>query len=316
MARKINQEGIALIKRFEGLELEAYQDVAGIWTIGYGHIEGVKPGMRISDEEAEALLHQDLVRFEDGVERLVKVPLNDNEFSALVSFSFNVGINALAGSTALKRLNTNDRQGAADALEWWNKARVNGVLQEVSGLTRRRAAEKALFLKPSAGAAVASIPMPRQKPEPAPVSSPAPAPSPAPASEPAPVESQPAAAPAQTQPAPAPAAPVSTGHPDYALDQDTRVKTSVETSPRRDNLATSRTIQGGGAAGAAGTTGLVGMIAEKLNPETIQNGPLKKVIEFFQQMPDVAYYVIFAVILLAVAWIIYARVDDWNHHRR
>ena len=146
---KTSQDGIDLIKRFEGLELEAYQDIAGIWTIGYGHIETARPGMRISEAEAETLLQRDLKPREQAVGRLVSVDLNQNEFDALVSFVYNVGVNAFRRSTARRRLNSGDRIGAADALTWWNKATVGGVLREVTGLTRRRAAERALFLTPA-----------------------------------------------------------------------------------------------------------------------------------------------------------------------
>ncbi len=145
---RTSQNGIDLIKRFEGLELEAYQDIAGIWTIGYGHIETAKPGMRITEQEAEALLQRDLKPREQAVGRLVNVDMNQNEFDALVSFVYNVGIDAFRRSTARRRLNSGDRIGAADALTWWNKATVGGVLREVTGLTRRRAAERALFLTP------------------------------------------------------------------------------------------------------------------------------------------------------------------------
>ena len=146
---RISERGIALLKQFEGLELEAYQDIAGIWTIGYGHTGGdVEPGMRITEREAEALLRKDLKSRENAVDRLVNVPVNQNEFDALVSFVYNVGISALGKSTALKRLNRGDRFGAADAITWWNKATVGGVLRPVMGLTRRRASEKALFLTP------------------------------------------------------------------------------------------------------------------------------------------------------------------------
>jgi GH24 family phage-related lysozyme (muramidase) len=148
---KTSENGIELLKRFEGLELEAYQDIAGIWTIGYGHTgDDVQPGMKLSEREAEELLRRDLKPREQAVSSAVKVSLNQNEFDALVSFVYNVGAAAFRGSTALKRLNRGDRVGAADALTWWNKATVGGVLREVLGLTRRRAAEKALFLTPTA----------------------------------------------------------------------------------------------------------------------------------------------------------------------
>lgn len=146
---KTSESGVDLIKRFEGLELEAYQDIAGVWTIGYGHTETVKPGQRITEREAEALLRRDLKPREDAVKRLTSVPLNQNEFDALISFVYNVGVEAYRRSTARRRLNAGNRVGAADALTWWNKATVGGVLREVTGLTRRRAAERALFLTPT-----------------------------------------------------------------------------------------------------------------------------------------------------------------------
>jgi lysozyme len=143
-----SESGIDLVKRFEGLELESYQDIAGIWTIGYGHTETAGPDQKISASEAEALLRRDLKPREKAVSELASVSLNQNEFDALVSFVYNVGIAGFRGSTARKRLNRGDRLGAADALMWWNKATVNGVLREVTGLTRRRAAERGLFLTP------------------------------------------------------------------------------------------------------------------------------------------------------------------------
>ncbi len=147
---RTSPSGIDLIKRFEGLELEAYQDIAGVWTIGYGHTgDDVEPGMKISERDAEELLKRDLRPREQAVDNAVKVSLNQNEFDALVSFVYNVGVGAFRGSTALKRLNRGDRVGAADALTWWNKATVGGVLREVMGLTRRRASERALFLTPA-----------------------------------------------------------------------------------------------------------------------------------------------------------------------
>lgn len=145
---RISEVGIALIKRWEGLELESYQDIAGVWTIGYGHTETAGPNQKISEREAEELLKRDLEPRERAVGDLTSVPLNQNEFDALVSFVYNVGTGAYRNSTARKRLNRGDRVGAAEALTWFNKATVGGVLREVTGLTRRRAAEKALFLTP------------------------------------------------------------------------------------------------------------------------------------------------------------------------
>lgn len=146
---KTSQKGVDLIKQFEGLELEAYQDIAGVWTIGYGHTETAKSGMRINEREAEALLQRDLRPREQALSRIVNVTINQNEFDALISFVYNVGVEAFRRSTARKRLNSGNRIGAADALTWWNKATISGVLREVRGLTRRRAAERALFLTPT-----------------------------------------------------------------------------------------------------------------------------------------------------------------------
>lgn len=147
---RVSHNGVYLIKRFEGLELEAYRDIAGVWTIGYGctRPEYAYEGNRITEAEAERLLRLDISSREKTVDDVVRPPLNQNQFDALVSFEFNSG--GLAGSTALARLNGNppDHIGAADALTWWNKATVNGVKREVMGLTRRRAAEQELFLTP------------------------------------------------------------------------------------------------------------------------------------------------------------------------
>jgi GH24 family phage-related lysozyme (muramidase) len=140
--RQINADGLRLLKSFEGLRLEAYQDPVGVWTIGYGTTSGVRPGMVITEAEAEALLRRDLARFENAVADLVNVPVNDDQFSALVSFTYNVGEGALASSTLLRLLNQRDYSGAADQLLRWNRA--GGA--ELPGLTRRRRAERALFL--------------------------------------------------------------------------------------------------------------------------------------------------------------------------
>jgi GH24 family phage-related lysozyme (muramidase) len=138
----INQDGVNLIKSFEGMELEAYLDAVGVWTIGYGHIQGVYEGMTITEAQAEELLRKDLAEFESAVSEAVQVSINDNQFSALVSFTFNLGAGSLFESTLLKLLNQGDFQGAADQFPRWNKA--GG--QELPGLTRRRKAERALFL--------------------------------------------------------------------------------------------------------------------------------------------------------------------------
>ncbi len=145
---RTSENGIALIRRWEGLELESYQDIAGVWTIGYGHTETAGPNQKISEREAEDLLKRDLEPRERAVGDLTSVSLNQNEFDALVSFVYNVGVGAYKNSTARKRLNRGDRVGAAEALTWFNKATIGGVLREVNGLKRRRASEQALFLTP------------------------------------------------------------------------------------------------------------------------------------------------------------------------
>lgn len=140
---KISQKGIDLIKSFEGLELKAYQDVVGVWTIGYGSTGShVKPGMVITPKEAEDLLRKDVARFEACVDKQVSVPLTQNQFDALVSFAFNLGCGNLASSTLLRKLNAKDYKGASLEFVKWNRA--GGKV--LAGLTRRREAEKALFL--------------------------------------------------------------------------------------------------------------------------------------------------------------------------
>lgn len=140
---KISQKGINLIKTFEGLSLKAYKDSVGVVTIGYGSTgPHVSMGQIITEVQAEALLKSDIARFERGVSDLVTAPLNQNQFDALVSFSFNLGLGNLKSSTLLRKLNSLDYQGAAKEFERWNRA-GNKVL---AGLTRRRKAEKELFL--------------------------------------------------------------------------------------------------------------------------------------------------------------------------
>ncbi|WP_420170204.1 lysozyme [Enterobacter intestinihominis] len=142
-----SEKGIALIKLFEGCKLTAYQDSVGVWTIGYGWTQPVdgKPiraGMTIKQETAERLLKTGLVRYESDVSRLVKVGMTQGQFDALVSFTYNLGARSLSTSTLLRKLNTGDYAGAADEFLRWNKA--GGKV--LNGLTRRREAERALFL--------------------------------------------------------------------------------------------------------------------------------------------------------------------------
>lgn len=144
---KISDDGMALIKRFEGLRLQAYQDSVGVWTIGYGWTQPVAgrkigAGMAINAATAERLLACGVAQFEQGVERRVTVPITQGQFDALVSFTYNLGLRALENSTLLRRLNAGDRQGAADQFGRW----VNAGGVRLDGLVSRRAAERALFL--------------------------------------------------------------------------------------------------------------------------------------------------------------------------
>jgi lysozyme len=139
----INQAGLSLLKSCEGCKLEAYQDSVGVWTIGYGHTgDDVTPDLVITQDEADALLLQDLAKFENGVTDLVKVQLNSNQFSALVVFSYNVGIGNLKSSLLLRCINSLHYSDAAPQFLRWNKA--GGVV--VAGLTTRREKERDLFI--------------------------------------------------------------------------------------------------------------------------------------------------------------------------
>jgi len=137
----ISNEGLSLIKKFEGCKLDAYKCAAGVPTIGYGSTHGVKMGMSISQARAEELLLEDIAKFEDHVDNNVKVPLNQNQFDAMVSWTFNLGGGNLKSSTLLKVLNASDYADVPNQIKRWNKA--NGKVLE--GLIRRREAEALLF---------------------------------------------------------------------------------------------------------------------------------------------------------------------------
>ncbi|MFB2836615.1 glycoside hydrolase family protein, partial [Floridanema evergladense] len=150
--RKTNQEALKIIKSFEGLHklkegpegtyVEAYLDPVNVPTIGWGCTEGVFIGMKITVAQAEEMLKKELRKFEAAVADAVKIDINDNQFSALVCFSYNVGARSLFESTLLKRLNEGKIQEAADEFLRWDKASGQVFL----GLSRRRRAERALFL--------------------------------------------------------------------------------------------------------------------------------------------------------------------------
>lgn len=142
---KITQEGIDLIKEFEGCRLIAYKCPAGVWTIGYGHTTGVKEGMVINNVQAENMLKSDLAQYEKYVTDNVLIPLNENQFSALVSFCYNCGVGNLR-----KLVKGRTAEQIAEAILLYNKA--SGKV--LNGLVRRRKRERELFLKPVAEAAL------------------------------------------------------------------------------------------------------------------------------------------------------------------
>lgn len=141
---RTSTDGIELIKSFEGCKLRAYKDVVGVWTIGYGHTgPDVKFGMEITSRQAGALLADDLRRFEDAVRAATLGKANQHQFDAMVSLAFNIGIAGFNRSTVLKAHNRRDFAAASRAFSLWNKA--GG--KPWPGLTRRRAAEAALYLQ-------------------------------------------------------------------------------------------------------------------------------------------------------------------------
>ncbi len=144
---KMTEEGMALIKRFEGLRLQTYHDAAGVLTIGYGHTSMagepvVRTGLQISEADADDILRRDVQQFASGVAGAVKIPLTDQQFSALVSFAYNVGLGAFRKSGVLAAVNTGDFDTVPRRLQVWAKA--GGRV--LPGLVRRRAAEAALFV--------------------------------------------------------------------------------------------------------------------------------------------------------------------------
>ena len=139
---KTSVEGLALIKKFEGLELEAYKCAAGVWTIGYGHTKDVQEGDVWSESHADHMLEVELEEFEGYINDNVTVALSQNQFDALVSWVYNLGPANLKASTMLKVLNSGDYEGVPAQIKRWNKA--GGKVLE--GLIRRRKAEALLFV--------------------------------------------------------------------------------------------------------------------------------------------------------------------------
>ena len=138
---KISQEGLSLIKRFEGCRLKAYHCSANVLTIGYGHTSGVKETDTITQDEADKLLQEDVEQFEKYVDDYVTVKLGQSQFDALDAWTFNLGVGNLRSSTMLKKLNETDYVSIPSEMKRWNKA--GG--KTLDGLIRRREAESLLF---------------------------------------------------------------------------------------------------------------------------------------------------------------------------
>ena len=134
--------GRKFIEDLEGVRLKAYQDGGGVWTIGYGHILGVKSGDICSFDQADKWLSEDLTKAEAAVNKHVTQPLNQNQYDALVIFTFNVGVEGFETSTLLRLLNHGDTMGAANQFLLW--VHIKGVFSP--GLLNRRTAERQLFL--------------------------------------------------------------------------------------------------------------------------------------------------------------------------
>jgi lysozyme len=148
---KMTDEGLALIKRFEGFRSKAYRDATGIWTVGYGHTSmagspAVAAGFTVTRQQAGEILAADVEKFARQVEASLLVTLTDNQFAALVSFAYNVGIGNFRGSSVLRAVNARDFAAVPRRLQLWNKA--GGRV--LPGLVARRAAEAQLFLKDDA----------------------------------------------------------------------------------------------------------------------------------------------------------------------
>jgi GH24 family phage-related lysozyme (muramidase) len=138
---KTSEVGRELIKEFEGCRQVAYQDSVGVWTIGYGHTKDVYEGQLSIKKTCDRFLEEDLEEFEGYVDSYVKVPLTQNQFDALVAWTFNLGPGNLSESTMLRKLNEGDYDAVPDEMRRWNKA--GGEV--LNGLVRRRDAEANLF---------------------------------------------------------------------------------------------------------------------------------------------------------------------------
>lgn len=150
---KISKEGIDLIKLYEGLRLKPYLCPKGVATIGYGstfYENGKKVTLKdpsITKETADQLFFNTITTYEKGVLEHVKIAMTQGQFDALVSFAYNFGVAKFASSTLLKMLNAGDLKGASEQFYLWVNVIKDGKPAVENGLVKRRAAEKALFLK-------------------------------------------------------------------------------------------------------------------------------------------------------------------------
>lgn len=154
-AMRTSAAGRKAIAQREGNKLTAYLDSVGVWTIGVGHTTAAGPptvtkGLTITADQSDEILSRDLAGVEADINRLVKVPLTQSQFDALVSLVFNIGAGAFGKSTLLKKLNAKDYAGAAEQFLVWNKGTVGGQRVAIGGLTTRRKAERVQFLSSAA----------------------------------------------------------------------------------------------------------------------------------------------------------------------
>ncbi len=147
MTNTLSAQGLALIQEHEGFQPEPLHVAEGVWFVGYSHVRMGGPGLAVNQNEAAEILSRDLAPFEHLVNARVSQPLTQSQFEALVSFAFSIGATAFEQSQVLRRVNAGDMCAAACAMDAWRKADVAGDLVVVDALVRRRAAEKALFLK-------------------------------------------------------------------------------------------------------------------------------------------------------------------------
>ena len=164
---KTSKNGLEFIMKWEGCLLKPYKDVGGLRTIGVGHLikpnEDFPDGVAITKERALEILAKDVELCEKAIKKDITVPLNQNQFDALVSFGFNCGYGIYARSNVGKAINASEFEKVPGCLMDWNRARINGLLQEVKGLTNRRKSEGELFSTPVEGTILSEFILPWTK---------------------------------------------------------------------------------------------------------------------------------------------------------